>query len=290
MDIRQLREQIDAVDRELLALFVKRMEISEQIADRKKAENLPVFDAAREREKLRTVAAAVEPELESSAKVLYSLLFELSRSAQSAKNATQTPLFARITDAIAQTPQLFPRQATVACVEPIGERLGGALERTLGSPIVLSFSASDAVFSAVAQGMCRYGILPADDVSLYEKLRSHGFYIVRALRIATCDGKYERFLLFGTTLEIFPGADRTSLMLALPNRPGSLYRVLARLYTLGLNISRLDCRPEANDNYKMLFFFDLETSVYAREFAHLMCELDDLCEDFQYLGSYTEVI
>ena len=28
----------------------------------------------------------------------------------------------------------------------------------------------------------------------------------------------------------------------------------------------------------------------AEEFVQLMCELDDLCEEFKYLGSYTEVV
>ena len=39
-----------------------------------------------------------------------------------------------------------------------------------------------------------------------------------------------------------------------------------------------------------MFYFDLETSVYSDDFAQLMCELDGICEEFQYLGSYTEVV
>jgi chorismate mutase/prephenate dehydratase len=43
-------------------------------------------------------------------------------------------------------------------------------------------------------------------------------------------------------------------------------------------------------HFQGMFYFDLETSVYAEEFVQLMCELDDLCENFAYLGSYTEVV
>ena len=39
-----------------------------------------------------------------------------------------------------------------------------------------------------------------------------------------------------------------------------------------------------------MFYFDLETSVYAPRFRQLMGELPALCEEFSYLGSYSEVV
>ena len=39
-----------------------------------------------------------------------------------------------------------------------------------------------------------------------------------------------------------------------------------------------------------MFYFDLETSVYSQEFLQLIAELDFMCEDFRYLGSYSEVV
>ena len=41
---------------------------------------------------------------------------------------------------------------------------------------------------------------------------------------------------------------------------------------------------------EFMFYFNLETSIYSEEFVQLMCELDDLCEEFKYLGSYSEVV
>ncbi len=290
MDITQLRSEIDNVDRQLIALFQQRMDISAQIADYKKDQNIPVFDPVRERQKLSDVASRVEPELESAVQVLYSLLFELSRNHQSSKNATQTPLFRQITNAIEATPNLFPQQAIVACCGQVDQHLQYAAERIMKSPNLLYFNCAEAVFSAVDQNMCRYGLLPLESMDAYDRLRNHGFYIVRSLRIQQQDGHLMRYILFSKQLEIYPGADHTSLMMVLPNKPGSLYRVLARLYTLGLNIAKLDSRPHPTDGFKMLFYFDLETSIYSQEFVRLMCQLDDLSEDFQYLGSYSEVV
>ena len=286
MDITQLRQEIDRVDSQLIALFEERMEISSQIADYKKENNLPIFDPTRERSKLADVASKVKPELSSSVKVLYSLLFELSRSYQSEKNAAQTELFRQIAASIDQTPKLFPRQAMIACKGSENPRLHRSLERVFQSPAPLYFSSAEAVLAAVDQGMCPYGLLPWQDAENYDALSRHHFYIVRSFRLQN----ESRYILFSKELEIYPGADRTSLMMVLSNKPGSLYRVLARLYTLGLNVSKLDSRPVPGDDFLMRFYFDLETSIYSREFIHLMCELDDLCEDFQYFGSYLEVI
>ena len=89
--------------------------------------------------------------------------------------------------------------------------------------------------------------------------------------------------------EIYPGADRTTLMLVLPHKPGSLYKVLARLYALGINLLKLESRPLPDRDFEFLFYLDLETSVYSDEFVQLMCDIGSFCEEFKYLGSYSEV-
>ena len=59
MELTDLRREMDAIDRELLALFARRMALSGEIAGLKKAAALPVFDPAREEEKLRQAARSV---------------------------------------------------------------------------------------------------------------------------------------------------------------------------------------------------------------------------------------
>ena len=99
-----------------------------------------------------------------------------------------------------------------------------------------------------------------------------------------------RFICISKNLEIYPGSDKTSIMMVLSHKPGALYKVLARLYTLGINVTKLESRPIPDRDFAIMFYFELETSIYSEEFVQLMCELDDLCEEFQYLGSYTEVV
>ena len=101
---------------------------------------------------------------------------------------------------------------------------------------------------------------------------------------------YTRFICISKNLEIYPGADRTSLMMVVSHQPGSLYKVLSRFYALGINLNKLESRPIPERNFEFMFYFDIDTSVYSPEFIQLMGELEGLSEEFVYLGSYSEVV
>ena len=99
-----------------------------------------------------------------------------------------------------------------------------------------------------------------------------------------------RFICISKNMEIYPGSDKTSIMMVLSHKPGALYKVLARIYSLGINVTKLESRPIPDREFEFMFYFDLETSIYSDQFAELMCELESLCGEFKYLGSYTEVV
>lgn len=104
------------------------------------------------------------------------------------------------------------------------------------------------------------------------------------------DNNYTRFICISKDLEIYPGADRTSLMAVLPHEAGSLCRLLSRLYALNINLIKLESRPLPDRDFEFMFYLDLDTSVYSEQFARLMDELSDVCESFYYLGSYSEMV
>ena len=380
MDLTEIRQEIDGIDQELVRLFCARMNLSAQVADYKKANNLPIFVPARERAILQKVARMAGPEMENYTRVLYSMLFELSRSYQSKRNGEISPLYQTISQAIEHTPKLFPQNPIVACQGVEGAYSQIACEKIFKSPLIMYFKSFDAVFNAIEQGMCQYGILPIENstagsvTKVYDLMIRHNFSIVRTFRlkidhnllanpgaalsdiktiysheqaISQCSdflhslpgvnvvsventalasemvaksGSKEvaalssrscaelyglqclaasvqdkgnnrtRFICISKNLEIYPGSDKTSIMMVTPHKPGALYKVLARLYTLGINVTKLESRPIPDREFEFMFYFDLETSIYSEEYVQLMCELDELCEEFKYLGSYTEVV
>ena len=101
---------------------------------------------------------------------------------------------------------------------------------------------------------------------------------------------YTRFICIGKQPEIFPGADRTSVMLTLTHRPGALYRIMSRITALNINLTKLESRPLPDRDFEFMFYFDLETSVYSPRFLQLMSDLEQMSETFRYLGSYSEVV
>ena len=380
MDISKLRSEIDAIDDQLVQLFVQRMDVSARIAEYKKQQKMPIYVPAREREKMQDVAAKAGSDMANYTRVLYSMIFELSRSYQSKLGDSVTELYRKITDAIDNTPRLFPQNAMVACQGVEGAYSQIACEKIFKNPFIMYFRNFEGVFSAIDKGLCQYGILPIENSTagsvkkVYDLMIQHNFSIVRTFRLKvdhnllvnpgtrledireiysheqainqcteflgslkdvkiipvantamaaemvassgrsdvaalssrSCadvynlaclqysvqdkGNNYTRFICISKNLEIYPGADKTSIMMILPHRPGSLYKVLARLYTLGINVTKLESRPLPDRDFEFMFYFDLDTSIYSEEFVQLMCELDDLCEEFKYLGSYCEVV
>ena len=85
MQLDTLRTQIDEIDTALIDLFAARMDVVTEIAAYKRGAGLPVFDPAREAEKLEALSGRVRPELLPYARELFETLFALSRRLQDAE-------------------------------------------------------------------------------------------------------------------------------------------------------------------------------------------------------------
>lgn len=100
---------------------------------------------------------------------------------------------------------------------------------------------------------------------------------------------YTRFICISKNLEIYPGADKTSLMVVVSHKPGSLHNVLSRFNALGINLFKLESRPIPQRDFDYMFYFDFDCEVYSEEFVRLMNQMEDLSQEYKYLGSYTEI-
>ena len=381
MELQELRSKIDEIDAQLTKLFEARMDVAAEIGAWKRENHMPVLDAARERDKLNAIAAESREDMQTYTQMLYSMIFELSRSHQSDLTRTQSSLRKDVEQAIEGTPRLFPTSPIIACQGTEGAYSQIAGTRMFKSPKIMYFKSFDSVFSAIESGFCQYGILPIENSSagsvkkVYDLMLRHKFYVVRSCRlkidhnllaapgvkkedireifshqqaldqcagyleqfgpdvkITRCENtamaaeavaksgrrdiaaiasydcaslyglkclesdiqdrgnNYTRFICISKKLEIYPGANRTTVMMTLPHRPGSLCRALSRFYSLGINITKLESRPLPERDFQFMFYFDLETSVYSGEFGRMIDDLDSISEEFRYLGSYSEVI
>ena len=380
MELENMYEQIDNIDRQIGQLFARRMELCAQMAREKAADGILIPDRHAERTARARFREKVGEALEDYAGVLYATLEDVSHSYQAAVTRETSPQSARIAAALEITPRLFPEKTSVVCQGVEGAYSQIAVERLFREPAISYVSSFEAVFSAIASGFCRYGVLPLENSTagsvnrIYDLMMQYNFSIVRSVRlkidhnllavpgariedireiisheqaISQCAGflrgypnikvtpventaiaarrvaesgrrdiaalssrscaelyglatlasavqdmgnNHTRFICISKNLEIYPGADRTSIMLTLPHRPGSLYRIMARINALGINLTKLESRHLPDRDFEFMFYFDLDTPVYSPRFIRLMNDLENLCESFKYLGSYSEII
>ena len=83
MELNNIREHIDSIDREITRLFVERMNTVAEVAASKKSTGKAIRDHARERTIINQVTALAGDTYASYAKDLYKLIFELSCNYQS---------------------------------------------------------------------------------------------------------------------------------------------------------------------------------------------------------------
>ena len=81
-DLQSLRAQIDDIDRELADLFCRRMAVTYQVGQYKKAKGLPVLDRAREKQVLAAKAALVGEDLRADITTLFETVMAISRRQQ----------------------------------------------------------------------------------------------------------------------------------------------------------------------------------------------------------------
>ena len=379
-DLSDIRKEIDSIDTQIVELFKRRMSCADAVAAYKRAHDLPVLDRSRERELLSRRAAQVPEDMKVYTEVLFELLMEASRNRQGEHLGTEGHTVEQIRDALAHSPELFPRDAYVACQGVEGAYQQIATDRIFRHANIGYFDTFDAVFRAVEENYADFGVLPIENSTagsvnqVFDLMMRHNFHIVRTCRLKVdhnllakpgcslgdirhiysheqainqcgeflsslegvtvhaCENtamaskmvaeserrdvaalasracariygldvlassvqdqgnNYTRFACISKDLSIYPGADRSTFMLVVNHEPGALYKVLAKFYDLDINIIKLESRPIPDRDFEFMFYFDIDCPAASPEFFTLVRSLESTCEEFRYLGSYSEVI
>ena len=378
MDLKEIRAETDKIDNEIAELFERRLKLIESVAQVKAETNTSVLKPTREREIISRLTSEHSGMSADYLKLLFTTIFDISRSYQIVLTNRSSKTAEAITQALATTPQLFPKSAEVACQGTEGANSTFACEKLFVMPNILYFNSFDSVFHAVDKGLCRYGIFPVENslhgsvTNVYDQMKQYQFYIVRSVKLkithallakpgvkladvkvvysheqalAQCSqflkdrnyeiqvhentalaakfvsessrddiaaiasincselygldilsdniqnsaNNYTRFICISKKLEIYPGARKISLVVTLPHRPGSLYQLMTKFSTLGINLTKLESRPIPDRDFEFMFYFDLDVSVYDDVVPKLFSLLENGTDHFVFLGCYTEI-
>lgn len=177
-DLSSCRAEIDAIDRQLVALFVKRMHVARDVAGYKHAHHMDILDASREQAVLLSRAdMTAEESLKGSVVELFRELMRLSRQEQRRYLDTLTK-----TQRVAYNgvPGAFSESAVVGFFGEDSDRV--------------CFKTFEEIFAAVAEGSVKYGVLPVENSSsgsvntVYDLMGRYSCHIVgeQLVRVEQC--------------------------------------------------------------------------------------------------------
>ena len=373
-NLKEIREDINKIDDELISLFVKRMDCAKEVGLYKKANNIPILNQEREQEILDKVAFK-GGEYGASTRLLYSNIMELSRALQ--HNIVGAGKDLR--DIIAKADSDFPKEnVRVACQGIAGANNHDACKKIFPNCSPIFCNKFEDVFSAIKNDEADFAVLPVENSSggsvsdVYDLILKHRFYIIDSLdmeinyflcsikqasledieevwshpqALAQCSNKIKsmgfkaiqssntavaakevsmskridvaaicnesaskeydlkvlaknfenrkdnttRFIVISKKLYIPENADKVSLCFSLPHISGSLYSVLCRFNSLGLNLTKIESRPMENSKFEYLFYLDFTGNLRSEQAVNLICQMAEELPGFSFLGNYKEV-
>jgi chorismate mutase/prephenate dehydratase len=178
MNLDEIRQNIDSIDRQLVELICSRMNMSKAVAEYKVSNGMKVFDAAREKTILDKVGQ-FGGEYGNAVRLIYGTIMEQSR-------ALQYPLV-NAGDVAAPSAVPDPDSVTrIACQGVKGSYSSLAGRKMFKNADILCCAKFADVFDAVERGDAELGVLPVENSwagsvhEVYDLLMDRKFYITAA--------------------------------------------------------------------------------------------------------------
>jgi chorismate mutase/prephenate dehydratase len=143
-------------------------------------------------------------------------------------------------------------------------------EETASTAGAAELAAGDPTVAAIASEMA---------ASLY------GVPILRR-RIEDNHQNATRFLVIGRRATEPSGRDKTSIVFAMPNQPGALYRILEPFARAGINLTKIESRPAKRMPWDYVMFVDFEGHRATPAVAAALGDVAERTVYLKVLGSY----
>lgn len=189
MDLKEIRNKIDNIDDEILALYLKRMELSKEVGLYKAENGVNLTDNKREREIIYRLAQKTNEDMRLYIKEVYDIIFSTSKAYQ-ANFLTKNSLVKEELDKLVEEISEFPIDGMIACQGIEGANSQMAAEKLFPISNIMYFKNFDGVFNAVEKGFCKFGVLPIENstagsvLEVYDLMKKYNFHIVKSIRMA----------------------------------------------------------------------------------------------------------
>ncbi len=194
-ELKQLRDEIDIIDRQIASLLQQRMGVTERVGQYKVRNNMQVLDETREQQVLAAKAAlSDDPAMQSALTTLFETIMSLSRKQQRRLVQENDEWYDRYLEDRAQVraPLSAPK---VLYQGEQGAYTEEATVRFFGENVQRDrVSTWDEIFWALKEGRADYGVLPIENNStgsinqVYDLLARYGAHIVgeQTIKVEYC--------------------------------------------------------------------------------------------------------
>ena len=97
---------------------------------------------------------------------------------------------------------------------------------------------------------------------------------------------YTRFLVIGKKDHPQTGNDKTSIVCSVKDKPGALYNMLRPFSELGINMTKIESRPNKKKTWEYHFFIDFQGHKDDKDVEKVMAAVKEETIFFKILGSY----
>lgn len=272
MTLEEVRQKIDAIDKQLLRLLNERAECVNVVGEIKHRAGLEIYAPEREEKLLRKLVelnAAQQGRLpERSIRAIY-------REIMSAALALEHPL-------------------GIAYLGPTGSRTHQVALSKFGHGVAYKAeSSAQAVFDRIAAKQADYGVLPIEHSNqgavhhTLDQFAGSALQICAQMLVRGEDDARSRYIILGQRSSGPTGDDSTMLFIEVPDQVGALSHLLESFARHGVNVRMIESRLAASTSTQSARFF-LEVSGHAED-AGLAAAITELCStggQVKVLGSY----
>jgi len=101
---------------------------------------------------------------------------------------------------------------------------------------------------------------------------------------------YTRFVVIAPTAIIPQREAKTSIVFAMDNMPGSLYKAMAAFALRDIDLTKIESRPLKGKRWEYLFYVDFTGNHHDTNCQNALNHLQEMTSYFRVLGSYTRTV
>lgn len=145
-----------------------------------------------------------------------------------------------------------------------------------------------AVFDVSSTAMAAQTVMDNPDAAAIASEYAANLYELKIVERKIEDhlNNFTRFLVIGKKSPKKTGNDKTSVLFSVKDSPGILFKMLKPFAERGINLTKIESRPQKKKAWEYVFFIDMDGHISDKKVADALKEMERLCSFIKILGSY----